>query len=40
MRHGEMEAANARTAQAKAEAIQKTSDRFLKFGFAEEYANY
>lgn len=39
-RRAELDAANARVAQARAEAIQLTSDRFLKFGYAEEYEKY
>lgn len=39
LHRAELRAANARIAQARAEAIQQTTDRFLLYGYAEEYAN-
>ena len=39
-RQAQVETANARVAQARAEAIQTTSDRFLLYGYAEEFKRY
>ena len=40
LRHAALEAANAKIAQARAEAIQTTSDRSLQYGYAEEFQKF
>lgn len=40
LRHAELKATNAKIAQARAEAIQTTNDRFLQYGYAEEFKKF